>query len=328
MKKIIFSLLLIAPFMGVRPMVLDSLSQAQREEEYERMVREEQAQMVHLIERVEAGEADALTLNRLPGNREGLLRIQVLRDSCQRDLRLTEQLLQAGADSNFDDGLDTPLWGACSKEALKLLLKYRADPKKCKSSLLYNIYQHYCSRQKTRQPASMSDEDWLKEGIETMNLAIEAGADIHKGADIYKKDPYHLLVMIAEGGDSVAKRAFLSWAIRNGSDPNLPFRSDREEESVYAYLSTTEPCKHWEPLIRKERGWALGGPLLLAIRKSQPDDCCLSSLLPLDMSCLPLFMSRLPEGIVPIIVKMVLGHLDPFSIERQGLKTPSECGAN
>ena len=40
------------------------------------------------------------------------------------------------------------------------------------------------------------------------------------------------------------------------------------------------------------------------------------------------FFNGFLKELVHIIVKMVLGHPDPFSIERQGLKTPSECDAS
>lgn len=225
-------------------------------------------------------------LNRLPWECWGSLRLLVQK----RDLTLARELLRAGADPNFHDGYDTPLSCAWSKEAITLLLMSGADPKKCEYSILGNIYSQYCGvMRKEHQPASMSDEDWITEGKELMNLAIKAGEDPNKwsGAE-------HLLHKIIVGNYATknAKEAFVAFAIRNGANPNLPYFKHGDQKSVYAQLSSLEAHNHWVPFIRKERGWALVGPLLLATRKEQLEDC---------------YMSCLPQDLVRAIGGMLLG---------------------
>ncbi len=308
MKKVIVSLLLITSFMGAaEPFGAFRVLSGEALSALAGTYGASKEQIMGLIERVEEGKADASILNKLPEDRWGLLGMQVR----QRDLGLAEKLLQAGADPNFDDGVATPLDFARSKREMELLLEHGADPKKCKESLLDNIYRHYVVLREEK-PASMSDEDWLKEGIETMDLVIKKGEDPHK-MGLFGT---HLLCHIAEGRDTAATKAFLSCVIRNGSNPNLPYFE--EEDSVYAcYLSSHEPLKHLVPFIRKERGWALFRQLLIATHerveeKIQSSDC---------------YIRNLPLEIVHIIGKMALGHPDPFG-ERQELKTPFECGAN
>ncbi len=247
-----------------------------------------------LIKQVTTGKADSSSLNRLPGEQWGALRVHIQIPS-QR--QLVKVLLQAGADPNFNDGYDTPLSGAGTKDAVTLLLQYGADPQKCcKSTLSHQIlsYQNaYLRNDELHRNGTL-----LNKTLDTMTLLLEKGESIHRYG-LWQ----HLLFEVAQSSmlGLGSKKAFLSFLIRHGSNPNLPY-CDREvgfltAESVYEQLGSSETLDNWVPFIRKERGWYLARPLLLAAHKEQPDDC---------------HMSSLPLEIVHIIGKMVLGHPDPI----------------
>ncbi len=202
-------------------------------------------EVMNLIQQVKEGKTDPSSLNKWPtGGRWGLLRILV-----RWDLKRTEKLLQAGADPNFYDGSDTPL--ACADfEGTKLLLKYSADPKQCEMSLLCHAMT-VCYNEAEGRPI---DKGLINETIDWMNRLIESGEDVDKweSGDFGR----HLLYNIVKSRiEPNAKKALISCAIRNGSNPHLDyFKSDcgKLDGSVYAYLSSCEKYRCWTAFMRKE----------------------------------------------------------------------------
>lgn len=238
---------------------------------------------LELVEQVEKGEAEPSVLDRLPGERWGTLRILIQREG---RVPLVRRLLQAGADPNFYDGCDIPLSGVGTKEAVELLLGYGADPQKSRSSLLSTPMSRYVCEEYKYREGRIGEKPCLKDPLDAMALLLQ------KGESINKYGLYHFLFWVVDLGiaSEKTKKAFLSFLIRHGSNPNDPWAPDYKI-SVYDMLERRPECP-WVPFIRKERGWALVGPLLLAMRKEQPDDC---------------YMSYLPQELVRVIGEMVLG---------------------
>ncbi len=242
------------------------------------------------VAQVERGEADPSILNKLPHeHKRGLLRTGNL------DLKLFEKILELGADPNFDDGYATPLSNHASQPKIELLLKYGADPKKCKKSCLSNVVMHYLSGEKYYRKEK-SKQEWYGEAFRTMNLLLEKGEDIHKQGEVG-----HLLYSLASMSiaDDEDRKLFLSFLIRNGSNPKLPWCSiyfpnplsvyDRLKE--YDRLNKDYNYKYWVSFIQEER-YKLVRPLLLAtaierkenklgiteICYKQPEECHMRSL--------------------------------------------------
>ncbi len=255
---------------------------------------ETEQQVMKLIEQVKIGDAEPSSLNCLPGERWGALRAFVERKG---RLPLVEALLQAGADPNFYDGVDTPLSSAAGKKEVELFLKYGADPQKCiYSTLLMQITGYKLIKSEKKR----DDESVQNEVLDTMALLLQKGESIHKGVNT---TGLHILQNVATDNFHLpeeAKKKFLAFLIRHGSNPldSLGHRCGSSNESVYEYLESSPVKPSWQAwarFIRRERGWYLTNPLWAAVRKDQPKDCSIS---------------KVPVEIMKIIVKMVLNHKD------------------
>lgn len=258
-------------------------------------------QALTAVEQVERGERLASTLDRLPNKENGTLLCLI--ESYQGQLPLIERLLQAGADPNFDDGHDVPISAACTKEVVKALLDYNADPEKCRRSPLNAILSYYGHNNFNGERGLSRDPNILNHTLETMELLLKNGAPI----DVYRRGiprSPHFLYSIVENPtiNEEDKKILLSFFIHRGYNPNDPCvdsteqfssYSDLQKKSVYEILEENLEYEKWALFIRRERGWYRVRPLLIATCKKQPDDC---------------YMSFLPVAIVEMICDQMGMH--------------------
>ena len=161
-----------------------------------------------------------------------------LKNAVQReDLSDARRLLEGGTDANCFDGFSRPLNVAGSKDAIRLLLEYGADPKQCKESPLRTVFLHYGSLQAHYKPQDMSEQDWLQEASEALGLLFKAGADANALSDCGNNLLYDIATCTLSSDAS--KEFFLTKLMQNGADPNELYVKYRFcKESVLGYLDS------------------------------------------------------------------------------------------
>lgn len=229
-------------------------------------------------ERINVVERGLLTsdlLNVLPEEKRecGALRYFLAGNNTQ----LVERALVAGADPNYDDGINRPLDVAWQESDLKLLFQYGADITRAKKYLMYNIVSMYTAEWNASMRAINEDELFYK-AKKAMDIAVSNGVDIHAKKPL--EDDLLCYVVKSRCVLSSLKKRFLQYFIHKGLDNHCIYNLPDVQKGA-PRNSENSIIKEYIPFIEQERKaykWSMIKPFFVAICKEQQSNCYVSKL--------------------------------------------------